>query len=942
MKVMQTVIEFGKEFLVTFYTNRDAQESLPYLAEDVVWVTPEEVYHFRARAEELVFLQKEIKKDPARRYVDVESVMADSHTDGTRLVTYQVNLVPEDPENTVHLRCSLAMAPTAGGETYEVSFLHFSRIYERSGTEQIREFTNAIPAGIMILAYRKEEGVRSLYQNQYFYSAFGYAAAGIKLTSFQSTLSDKPFFLIEEEDRAKVKEALEKAAQAGREVSMTLRMKRADGALAVCELVARPTYQDENNTVYYCLFRDVSHARERHTKLRMTASLFAGIVSHLPTCICVLQYDGTHSKAVYVSDSMPAMLGVKMEDYLQGVSRDFFYGLQMTGVTKESLIKNHVLASPRDNACGIYPCVSDEKKWISLSVCASRDKDAGMLVYLTYTDRTKQREEEESLRRDNAALVEREQKRRSQLRESFETEAEKLKAGESSCLGLFLADITENKVQGVAGLLPDVLHEENDQQGQGEISYDELVQTFSELCRAAQTGEGGMPSGAADWARPLLLEQGAETVLPAMIIRYTAQNRLRYAQVQMELTDTQEQGNLIGYGYLRDVSSSEMLRRLENRAARNACDYIACLDGQADHFTMFYADEEGSAPVLPPRVGTYSEDFIDFYKTNGKKPEEFIDSISLEALSRETEIEGEVSCRIDVIGTDGRRRTQKLRFVRMDGAEEIYGIFATDDTATRMQEEKETYSYRNYYLEAAQESRLKEDFLSRLRAETEEPVKEILSLSAKLQQGPGASLTESGKTGAQITTAAREILAALQSIPETVRKGDSWKNIQERSFSYKEMMDGICAYVRSRCKARNLQFVLKPALGEIPEQMIGDRVKLEQALFSILDNAVKYTSAGGQITLQTQLQQSGGDKVLLRFIVQDTGSGIDEDKLPGLFDPFSGAPEGEVAPAGTGLGLSVARELIRRMGGSIQVRSEKGTGSTFTVSVQVRTEENEQ
>ena len=113
---------------------------------------------------------------------------------------------------------------------------------------------------------------------------------------------------------------------------------------------------------------------------------------------------------------------------------------------------------------------------------------------------------------------------------------------------------------------------------------------------------------------------------------------------------------------------------------------------------------------------------------------------------------------------------------------------------------------------------------------------------------------------------------------------------------------------------------------------LADGEKLEQIILNLLTNAVKFTPAGGRVTVDVATRAGAPGVVFLR--VEDTGIGIVEAKLPGLFEPFVQVREAQ-APGveGTGLGLAISRDLARGMGGDLRVRSKPAVGSTFTVTL---------
>jgi signal transduction histidine kinase len=118
-------------------------------------------------------------------------------------------------------------------------------------------------------------------------------------------------------------------------------------------------------------------------------------------------------------------------------------------------------------------------------------------------------------------------------------------------------------------------------------------------------------------------------------------------------------------------------------------------------------------------------------------------------------------------------------------------------------------------------------------------------------------------------------------------------------------------------------------------RLSGDRARLKQVVLNLLDNAIKYTPAGGAITVDASLAQTdGGPRVVCA--VRDSGEGIPADDLPHIFDKLYRARRAGGRPVeGSGLGLTIAQQIIHAHGGEIIVDSTLGKGSTFTFSLPV-------
>ena len=136
--------------------------------------------------------------------------------------------------------------------------------------------------------------------------------------------------------------------------------------------------------------------------------------------------------------------------------------------------------------------------------------------------------------------------------------------------------------------------------------------------------------------------------------------------------------------------------------------------------------------------------------------------------------------------------------------------------------------------------------------------------------------------------------------------------------------------------------MIEPQLGakgltytvDVPRGLVAraDREKLQQILINLLTNAIKFTPAGGRLTVDAATRPGAPDRAFLR--VADTGIGIPADKLESIFEPFVQVDTGHTRESeGTGLGLAISRDLARGMGGDLRARSEAGKGSVFTLTL---------
>ncbi|MBQ7613740.1 MAG: response regulator [Butyrivibrio sp.] len=234
--------------------------------------------------------------------------------------------------------------------------------------------------------------------------------------------------------------------------------------------------------------------------------------------------------------------------------------------------------------------------------------------------------------------------------------------------------------------------------------------------------------------------------------------------------------------------------------------------------------------------------------------------------------------------------------------------------------------------EAEKANLAKTAFLSNLSHEVRTPLHDILGLyniairKTNLDQDTKQIIT-------QIGDCSRQVIALINDMLEISLIESGNLKLKDEEFSFGNMLEQINTMIESRCEDRNILFDCR-IMGHIDEHYCGDDMKIKQVLFNILENAVEYTPAGGTISFTVKEAERNNERADICFVVTDTGKGIDKEYLPNLFEPFAKTEEGsDIHSGNTGLGLAISKNIVEMMGGTITVVSEKGKGSTFTVTI---------
>ena len=185
----------------------------------------------------------------------------------------------------------------------------------------------------------------------------------------------------------------------------------------------------------------------------------------------------------------------------------------------------------------------------------------------------------------------------------------------------------------------------------------------------------------------------------------------------------------------------------------------------------------------------------------------------------------------------------------------------------------------------------------------------------------------------KIGNSAQHLLSIINDILDMSRIESGRMTINSGEFAFSKALEQVNTIIGGQCRDKGLDYECG-IVGRVDDYYIGDDMKLRQVLINILGNAVKFTPAGGQVRLVVEEITRFDGKATLRFIISDNGIGMSEEFLPKIFDAFS--QEDDASPnkyGSTGLGLPITKSIVELMNGHIEVESEKGVGTTFTVTV---------
>ncbi len=229
--------------------------------------------------------------------------------------------------------------------------------------------------------------------------------------------------------------------------------------------------------------------------------------------------------------------------------------------------------------------------------------------------------------------------------------------------------------------------------------------------------------------------------------------------------------------------------------------------------------------------------------------------------------------------------------------------------------------------ELATTSQHKSDFLASMSHELRTPLNAVIGFSEVLLERMFGDLNERQADYVQdILDAGRHLLALLNDVLDLSKVEAGRMELDVTTFPAVDAIQSVLALVRERAAAHGVEVRFDPA--GAPDRITADELRLKQVLLNVVGNAVKFTPAGGTVTLRAW---TDGREVLVTVV--DNGIGIAESDRSRIFDSFQQGTRSASSSEGTGLGLTLTRRIVELHGGRMWLESELGVGSTFGLAL---------
>ncbi|WP_343250195.1 transporter substrate-binding domain-containing protein [Diplocloster hominis] len=259
-------------------------------------------------------------------------------------------------------------------------------------------------------------------------------------------------------------------------------------------------------------------------------------------------------------------------------------------------------------------------------------------------------------------------------------------------------------------------------------------------------------------------------------------------------------------------------------------------------------------------------------------------------------------------------------------------VFIKNIDRAKREEQEKRQALKDALAAAQQGIEARGTFMSRMSHEIRTPLNAILGYLTIA----GSNLQNQDKMKDCLNKsefAARQLLNIVNDVLDISAIESGKMKIANKVFNIRELLSGITSIFHTQASQKGVDFRVR--ISDLTEEeLVGDQFRLNQILMNILSNAVKFTPEGGRVTLSIQQQSADDHSVYLQFRIKDSGIGMPKGYESWLFQPFEQQDATTAQKfGGTGLGLSITKNLIAMMNGTVDVKSEEGQGSLFTVNL---------
>ena len=627
--------------------------------------------------------------------------------------------------------------------------------------------------------------------------------------------------------------------------------------------------------------------------------------------ICAITKDKTLS-VQYLSSGLGEICEMDAEKLRERFNADMLTGIHPEDRDAVFEAFRSLTVSPAE--CELtYRFITDSGsvKWLKLTAKPVEHSNGISLLYATYTDLTEQKRAEQQLRDSGR-----------ELRAKYELEKKRLSMTDENLL-----------VHAVFNLTTGEALEYRFKDGTPVPRLARTAFTYGKANNAAlliddAERERFLALNDAD----ALLERfyAGETEFKLEYRRILSTGEIIWVRNSLHLLRDPNSGDVLLFEYWYNIEAEKMQELMFRSIATDNYDFVAHIDGKTKRFDVIA--KAGLTYHMPPQSGENADAVTLSLYTDCVLPEDrklAIENCMIETTKRHLRENSRFVFTYRMKLPDGTLRYKRVTQYYIDQQREIIVMMREDVTDLIREETEKNRTLADALAAANQASRAKSKFLSRVSHELRTPLNAIIGFMELAKDAPPEQMSTYLINS---DAAAKQLLSIINDVLDVSSIESGKFRIAHTPFDFERLISNLRELYAPQFTQKGLRFAVR-LLTAVDDWLVGDQLRVNQILFNLLSNALKFTSTGG-VTLETSQRPAQSGTVVVRFAVSDTGCGMSEEMQERLFKPFEQESSMTAQKyGGNGLGLFIVGSLVSMMDGAMRVKSKQGTGSVFTIDL---------
>ncbi len=414
---------------------------------------------------------------------------------------------------------------------------------------------------------------------------------------------------------------------------------------------------------------------------------------------------------------------------------------------------------------------------------------------------------------------------------------------------------------------------------------------------------------------------------------------LIWVQTKIVLLSDPDTNDILAFFYTSDVNDQTIYQKISEQILDKNYNAVAYYD--INNHTFFYKSANASDNTFFIKM-SYDE-IVNRSILNLTKPD------NIEEIRKKTEInqiinELEKSGSYSFVFTCNERDNtilgnpnihKKIDAYYLDGCSDIIVFMFSDVTAIYEQEQHRLHDMQNALQAAALANDAKSSFLSSMSHDLRTPLNGVIGFTELALNESDPEILKSYLK--KIQSSGQLLMTLINDTLELSRIESGKVILDPEIVDSSEIGEAVVTSLRPSAELKKIKLNADSSAFPV-ETLWLDKLKTQKIFLNLISNAIKYTPEGGTVDVKVIKLNDTNKKCTHRIIISDTGIGIGKDFIPKLFDPFTQEMRPEAQNiAGTGLGLTIVKKTVDLMHGTIDVKSEIGKGTTFTVDLPIKT-----